>query len=78
LLNAIKRSVTVQRGGRIELHVPELPEGSPAEVIVLEEQRAAVRAAGRKLASLIGQGKGALVSAEDADRFIRAERDRWS
>ena len=34
------------RGGRIELHVPELPEGSTAEVIVLEEQCAAVRAGG--------------------------------
>jgi hypothetical protein len=29
------------------------------------------------LANLIGQGKGTFGSAEDADRFIRAERDRW-
>jgi len=77
MLNAIKRSVVVQSGGRIELHVPELPEGSTAEVIVLDEQCAAVRAGGGKLANLIGQGKGTFGSAEDADRFIRAERDRW-
>ncbi|MFN7572580.1 MAG: hypothetical protein ACK5TK_14195 [Betaproteobacteria bacterium] len=74
MLNAIKRSVAVQRGGRIELRVAELPEGSTADVIVLEERRAGRR----KLVSPIGQGTVAFVSDEDADRFIRAERDRWS
>jgi hypothetical protein len=72
--DAIKKHVTVQRGGRIEVFVPELPEGTEADVIVLEVEKASV---GRPLASLIGKGKGAFGSPQEVDRFIRAERDRW-
>ncbi|MEO6390782.1 MAG: hypothetical protein ABIP75_02950 [Pyrinomonadaceae bacterium] len=31
----------------------------------------------RNYASLIGSGKGGFSSAEEADRFIRMERDEW-
>ncbi len=73
--NAIKQVVTVQKGGRIELFVPELPEGTAAEVIVLETARKSSKPA---LASVIGKGKGAFSSVQEVDRFIRAERDQWS
>jgi hypothetical protein len=77
MLNAIKRNVTVQRGGRIEVFVPELPDGTAAEVIVLETQRTSAGSAKRSLAGLIGRGKGAFASIEEVDRFIRDERDQW-
>lgn len=71
--NAIKHIVTVQRGGRIEVFVPELPEGTAAEVIVLE----AGSKPAKSLAALIGKGRGAFGSPEEVDRFIRHERDQW-
>jgi hypothetical protein len=76
MLNAIKRNVTVQPGGRIEVFVPELPAGAQAEVIVLESASAPTRCAS-PLAARIGQAKGAFASPDDVDSFIRAERDRW-
>lgn len=77
MLKAIRQSVTVQRGGRIAVFVPELAEGSTAEVIVLEQQRAVARTDKRSLACVIGQGKGAFASTQEVDQFIRAERDQW-
>lgn len=76
--NAIKQNVKVQRGGRIEVFVLELREGSTAEVIVLEAARE--ESAGRKtmLAGVIGKGKGAFTSPQEVDQFIRAERDQWT
>lgn len=54
---------------------PELPEGVEAEVIVF------VPAAGlrkRSLVEFIGAAKGTYASAEEADAFIRSERDAWN
>ncbi len=39
---ALKQTVTIQEGGRIELCSPELPVGATAEVIILFEQPAAL------------------------------------
>ncbi|MBI5528087.1 MAG: hypothetical protein HY897_17280 [Deltaproteobacteria bacterium] len=36
-MNAARKTVVVQRGGHIEVDVPELPEGTLAEVIVFQE-----------------------------------------
>lgn len=73
MLQAIRRRVTVQPGGRIEIVAPELTDGSQAEVIVLEERPPRRR----PLAELIGQAKGAFSSPEVADSFLRQERDAW-
>jgi hypothetical protein len=35
MVRALKRTVRIQAGGRIEVVAPELPEGGEAEVIVL-------------------------------------------
>jgi len=75
MLIANKQTVKVQRGGRIEVFVPELPEGTAAEVIVQEAPAPTKNK--RSLVNSIGQGKGAFTSAEEVDRFIRAERDQW-
>ncbi|MBI5618403.1 MAG: hypothetical protein HY943_19155 [Gammaproteobacteria bacterium] len=72
--HTIRQKITVQAGGRIELCAPELAEGTLAEVIVIE---AAAPHAPRSLTELIGQGRGAYVTPEAAEAFLRAERDAW-
>lgn len=76
--NAIKQNVTVQRGGRIEVFVPELAEGTTAEVIVLEAARENSPVRKTMLAGVIGTGKGAFTSPQEVDQFIRTERDQWT
>ena len=75
MLNAIKRKATVQSGGRIEIFTPELPVGTRAEIIVLQEQTAPVK---RPLTEMIGQGRGAFETPKDADTFLRNECDQWT
>jgi hypothetical protein len=74
VLHAIRRKITVQAGGRIELCAPELAEGTQADVIVIEEPNPQ---SARSLSELIGQGKGAYATPEAADAFLRGERDAW-
>lgn len=74
MLHAIRQKVTVQAGGRIEICAPELAEGTRAEVIVIEEP---APQASQRLTELIGQGRGAFPSPEDADAFLRREREAW-
>ncbi len=73
MLQAIRQRVTIQPGGRVEIIAPELTAGNEAEVIILEEQAPPAR----RLADLIGSGKGAFSSPQEADNFIRRERDAW-
>jgi hypothetical protein len=74
MIHAIRRQVIVQPGGRIEIYAPELKPGTRAEVIILEEP---VQQSKHTLRSLIGAGKGAFATPEEADAFIRQERDSW-
>ncbi len=75
MVRAIRRFVTIQPGGRVDLVSNELPVGSRAEVIVL---LASVPAPtnGSYLASF-GSGRGAFANPAEVDTFLRAERDRW-
>jgi hypothetical protein len=73
MVTALKQTVKIQQGGRIEIHSPELPEGSNAEVIVLvEPTRRTV-----PLASLIGKGRGSFDSPRHVDDYLHEERDSW-
>ncbi len=74
MVQAIRQKVVVQPGGRIEIQVPEFSPGTRAEVIVLEDSPPAKR---QKLRSIIGSGKGSFSTPEDADIFLRQERDSW-
>jgi hypothetical protein len=65
----------VQAGGRSEVFAPELPVGTQAEVIVLEEQSAPSK---RRLTQIIGQGRGAFKTPEEVDAFLRNEHDQWA
>jgi hypothetical protein len=71
-MTAIKQTVTVQPGGRVEVTSSELPEGREAEVIILVSDR---RSAARPIASFLGAGQGAYETINDADRAIRQGRD---
>jgi hypothetical protein len=73
MVTALKQTVKIQQGGRIEIRSSELPEGSSAEVIVLvEPTRRTV-----PLASLIGKGRGSFDSPKQVDDYLREERDSW-
>jgi hypothetical protein len=74
MIQAVRQEVIVQPGGRIEILAPELTPGRRAEVIVLEEAPARARP---PLRSFHGTGKGCYATPEEADAFIRQERDAW-
>jgi hypothetical protein len=67
MITALKQTVKIQQGGRIEIRSSELPEGSNAEVIVLLESiRRTV-----PLASLIGKGKGSFDLPKRVNDYLR-------
>jgi hypothetical protein len=74
MVTALKKTVTVQPGGLIEIRSPELTPGSNAEVIVLVEQP---HAGSSTLSSFIGAAKGTFNSIEEADAFLSNEREQW-
>jgi hypothetical protein len=74
MVAALKQRVTIQPGGLIEVRSSELTPGAQAEVIVLVDSSSGEL---QPLASFIGSGKGCYSSIEDADAFIRSERDAW-
>ena len=71
----IRRKVVVQQGGSIELRSDELKEGTEAEVIVIVQSGAESKPV--SYASLFGSGRGGFGSAQEADDFLRRERDSW-
>jgi len=75
MTTAIKQIVTVQPGGLIEIRSPELTVGARAEVIILLEDSNPPPE--RSLRSIIGAGKGSFATPEEADAFIRRERETW-
>ena len=70
-MTAIKQTVTIQPGGRIEVVSEELPEGRQAEVIILVDE---VRPT-RHFTDFIAAGQGLYPDIQAADRTIREERD---
>ena len=73
MVKAVKQIVTIQPGGRVELTSDDLPEGHQAEVIVLVNQNQPVKS----YAALFGSGRGVFPTPEQADAFLRRERDAW-
>ncbi len=69
----IRQNVTVEPGGRVTVQAVELPVGARAEVIVRVEHLAQAI----DYQKVWGSGKGAFRSPEDADAFLRGERDAW-
>jgi hypothetical protein len=73
MVQQLKTVVTIQPGGRVEIPSSDLPEGQRAEVIV----RVGSEPQPKDYLALFGTGRGAFASAEEADRFLRSERDAW-
>lgn len=74
MVQAIKQTVTIQPGGRIEVASSEFPVGAQAEVIVLVVRDVP----SKRYADLIGSGSGSFATPEEVDAFLRQERDAWS
>lgn len=80
----IRRKITIQRDGTLELHDPALREGD--EVIVHVESVGGDSAPDvpahpavvlPTMASIIGSGASVFDSADEANAFIRNLRDEW-
>jgi len=74
MVRAIRQTVTIKPGGRVEVTSDQLPEGRLAEVIILVEQEPPLKT----YSDLFGSGQGAFATPEEADAFLRRERDAWS
>lgn len=70
----LKEHVIIGPGGLIEIHRPDLPEGTAAEVIILAE---ASEIEAPPLSQLLGKAHSGYASGEEADAFIREERGSW-
>jgi hypothetical protein len=76
MVQAIKQRVTVGPGGQIHIDRSELPEGQTAEVIVVIEPPLSP-IEGTRLVNYLGKAKGSFADAQEADNFLRGERDAW-
>ena len=74
MVSALKKRVTIQPGGLVEIRSDELKPGAVAEVIVLVEQGTGTPPS---LSSFVGKGQGCFSGIQEVDRFIRSERDAW-
>ena len=74
MVSAIRETVIVEEGGVVRLCSQELSPGSRVEVIVIPETASPDRV---PLATLQGSAKGVYDSPQQADAFIRSERQQW-
>jgi hypothetical protein len=73
---AIQLRTIVLPGHRIEVSVPELPEGRKATVFVVLDEGEPEK---RPLREVLGDYKGGEVfqSGEQVDAYLKAERESW-
>jgi len=77
-METLRQQVTVGADGLIVIRVPELKAGSRAEVIVVgQDGGTGDQGPAPQLSSLIGSCRGMYRSPEEADEFLRRERDAW-
>jgi hypothetical protein len=80
VVQAIKQTVTVGEGGRIEIPQSELPPGSTVEVIVAVSEQATQGDAsknGRTLSPQLEVGKDSFDLPADADEYLNQLRKEW-
>ena len=74
---AVRLTSTIQPGGRIEISNPQLPSGRAVDIIILFQQEPeSVR---RSVIDVLAEAPGqmAFQSVEEADTYLREERDAW-
>jgi hypothetical protein len=77
-METLRQQVTVGADGLIVIRVPELKAGSRAEVIVVGQAGGkGDEAPPPSLSSFIGSCPNMFRSPEEADEFLRRERDAW-
>jgi hypothetical protein len=76
MLNGLRQKTVVQPNGTVMIQSSELPLGATVEVIVLVDPQP-LEPLELPLTSLIGTGQGSFSTPEEADQFIRRERDLW-
>ncbi|MGH2598018.1 MAG: hypothetical protein ACRDJ9_01370 [Dehalococcoidia bacterium] len=69
----VRRRVLIELGGVIRIQSDELPAGAEADVVVYIRSQTQPG----RYASLFGSGRGAFRSPDEADAFLRRERDAW-
>ncbi len=75
---ALRLEATVLPGHRLEISAPELPEGARVEVIVvLPSAPAPPQQSMLQFLATLPPGPLLFKTPEDADRYIREERDAW-
>jgi hypothetical protein len=75
-MKALWEKVVVGPDGVIQIRSPELPPpGTPAEVVVIYEERCAEPVT--PLPTLIGAARGMFLSPKEADDYLNKERDSW-
>jgi len=67
----VRRRVLIGPGGIIRIQSDELPAGAEADVIVHVRSRPQPG----RYASLFGSGRGTFTTPDEADAFLRRERD---
>jgi len=75
MLTAVKEEVEVMPGGILQIHAKNLKPHTKAFVMAVIEVDE--KPSSKKLAGLVGSGKGLYETPEDVDSFIRRERDAW-
>jgi len=75
MASLLRRRVIVGEGGRIEIPASDLPPGTCADVTVETETGPSRQPA--PLSSFIGCCKGMFASRQEADDYLRGERDAW-
>jgi hypothetical protein len=75
---ALRMETKILPGNRIEISDPQLPEGANVEVIVvLPAKPAAVRRSMLEFLATLPPGPILYKTPEDANRYIKEERDSW-
>ncbi len=75
---AVRLETTILPGHRLEVSSPELPEGANVEVIVMLPAISALpRWSMLDFLATLPPGPLLFKTAEDADRYVREERDSW-
>jgi len=69
----LHQRVLIQPGGQITIRSPELPEGVEADVTVSLQDPTPTQS----YRALFGSGRGGFATPEEADAFLRKERDAW-